>query len=71
VACGALARRTARIRDAVWRSAPSGIIASIGVVITVLAAYCVLRGTALQERFFRTEGDYGDFARSGMSDFNP
>jgi hypothetical protein len=68
---GAIAAwRTARIRDAVWASALSGIIASIAVVITVLAAYYVLRGSALQERFFRTEGDYDDFARSGMSDFN-
>jgi len=30
----------------------------------------VLRGSEVQERFLRTEGDYDDFARSGMSDFN-
>jgi hypothetical protein len=68
---GAIAAwRTARIREAVWASTLSGMIVSIALVITVLGAYYLLRGSALQERFFRTEGDYDDFVRSGMSDFN-
>ena len=29
----------------------------------------MLRGTTFQEQFFRTEGTYDDFARSGISDF--
>ena len=61
---GAIAAwRTARIREAVWALTLSGMIVSIALVITVLGASYVLRGSALQERFFRTEADYDDFAR--------
>jgi hypothetical protein len=65
----ATAGRTGRIRDAVVSSTLSAQIASLTNVGVILASYYVLRGSPLQERFFRTEGSYEDFARSGVSDF--
>lgn len=68
---GAMAAwRTRRIGVAVYASTLSAMIGLLSFVIAVLGSYAVLRGTALQDRFFRTEGDYDDFARSGMTDFN-
>ena len=61
--------RTGRIRDAVLSSTLSAQIGSLANVGFILASYYVLRGSALQERFFHTEGTYDDFARSGISDF--
>lgn len=60
---------TGRVGAAVLSSTVSAQIASLASVITMLASYYVLRGSALQERFFRTEGTYEDFARSGLKDF--
>jgi hypothetical protein len=62
--------RTGRVRLAVYASTLSAMIGSLAFVIAVLGSYCLLRGSALQDRFFRTEGDYDDFARSGLTDFN-
>ncbi|HEV7386142.1 MAG TPA: hypothetical protein VGN89_14770, partial [Phenylobacterium sp.] len=36
----------------------------------VLSVFFLFRGTPAQEAVLRAEGDYADFARSGMSDFN-
>src|SRR5262245_12472434 len=63
------AARTGRIRDAAMTSTLSAEIGSLANVGFILMSYYVLRGTALQQQFFRTEGTYDDFARSGMSDF--
>jgi len=63
------AARTGRIRDAVFSSTLSAEIGSLANVGFILASYYVLRGSALQEQFFRTEGTYDDFARSGGVDF--
>jgi hypothetical protein len=60
---------TGRIRDAVFSSTLSAEIGSLANVGFILASYYVLRGSALQEQFFRTEGTYDDFARSGIGDF--
>jgi hypothetical protein len=62
--------QTGRIRDAVISSTLSAQIASLANVGFILASYYVLRGSALQQQFFRVEGTYDDFARSGMSDFS-
>jgi hypothetical protein len=74
VSCGLAgtiaAWRTKRVRIAVCASTLSAMIGSLAFVIAVLGSYCLLRGSALQDRFFRTEGDYDDFAKSGMMDFN-
>jgi hypothetical protein len=63
------ASRTGRIRDAVLSSTLSGMLSSLANVAALLASYYILRGSALQDRFFRTEGDYEDFAHSGATDF--
>jgi hypothetical protein len=63
------AARSGRIRDAAIASTLSAQIGSLANVGFMLASYYVLRGTTLQERFFRTEGTYDDFARSGLTDF--
>ena len=48
----------------------SAYIASLVWVITVLAVFYAFRGSPRQALVLRAEGDYDDFARSGMSDFN-
>jgi len=60
---------TGRIRDAVFSSTLSAGIGSLANVGFILASYYVMKGSALQEQFFRTEGTYDDFARSGGGDF--
>jgi hypothetical protein len=64
------ARLSRRIRDAVLSSTLSAMMSSLFNIAAVLASFYLLRGSALQDRFFRTEGDYEDFARSGEKDFN-
>jgi hypothetical protein len=63
------AAHTGRIRDAAIASTLSAQIGSLANVGFILASYYLLRGTTLQEQFFRTEGTYDDFARSGARDF--
>jgi uncharacterized membrane protein len=60
---------TNRIRNAVLSSLLSAEIGSLANVGFILGSYYVLRGSALQTRFFRSEGTYNDFARSGAQDF--
>jgi hypothetical protein len=64
------ALRSRRIQDAVLTSVASAFIASLVWVITLLAVFYAFRGSARQALVLRAEGDYEDFARSGMSDFN-
>ena len=64
------ASQSGRVGDAIVASTLSAMITSVAVVIAVLAPYYLLRGTPLQDVFFRTEGTYDDFARSGVADFN-
>ena len=61
--------RTRRIRDAVVASTLSAQIGSLANVGVILASYYVLRGSALQEQFFRIEGTHEDFVRNGVGDF--
>jgi hypothetical protein len=63
------AAATGRIVDAVFSSTLSAEIGSLANVGFILASYYILRGSALQEQFFRTEGTFDDFARSGGRDF--
>lgn len=62
--------RSLTIKDAVFTSVASAFIASLIWVITVLAVFYAFRGSPRQVLVLRAEGDYEDFARSGMSDFN-
>jgi hypothetical protein len=65
----ATAARTRRVRNAVLSSTLAAAIGSLANVAFILASYYVLKGSALQDQFFRTEGTYDDFARSGARDF--
>ena len=64
------AHRSLSIKNAVLTSVASAFIASLVWVITVLAVFYAFRGSPRQVLVLRAEGDYEDFARSGMSDFN-
>lgn len=64
------ALRSLSIKNAVFTSVASAFIASLVWVITVLAVFYAFRGSPRQVLVLRAEGDYEDFARSGMSDFN-
>jgi hypothetical protein len=64
------ALRTRSVNNAVLTAAASAFIASLIWVISVLAVFYVFRGSTRQEQVLRAEGDYEDFARGGMSDFN-
>jgi len=63
------AARTRRIRSAVLSSTMAAAIGSLANIAFILGSYYVLKGSSLQDRFFRTEGTYDDFARSGAHDF--
>jgi len=64
------ALRSLSIKNAVFTAVASAFIASLVWVITVLAVFYAFRGSPRQVLVLRAEGDYDDFARSGMSDFN-
>jgi hypothetical protein len=70
VSAFASALRSVSIKNAVLTSVASAFIASLVWVITVLAVFYAFRGSPRQVLVLRAEGDYEDFARSGMSDFN-
>lgn len=62
--------RSRSVKNAVLTSVASAFIASLLWVIIVLVIFYVFRGSPRQALVLRAEGDYEDFARSGMSDFN-
>jgi hypothetical protein len=64
------ALRSRSVKNAVLTSVASAFIASLLWVIVVLAVFYAFRGSPRQALVLRAEGDYEDFARSGMSDFN-
>ena len=64
------ALRSRSIKNAMLTSVASAFIASLLWVITLLAVFYAFRGSPRQALVLRAEGDYEDFARSGMSDFN-
>jgi hypothetical protein len=66
----ASALRLRSIKSAVLTAMTSAFIASLVWVITLLVVFYAFRGSARQVQVLRAEGDYEDFARSGMSDFN-
>ena len=69
IAGGLLAWRTRRLRSALAGAMWTGMIGVLIWYLVLLAVFCAFRGTAAQEAVFRAEGDYEDFARSGMRDF--
>jgi len=65
-----VALRTGSLKNALLSSVASAFIASLLWVIVVLMVFYIFRGSAQQALVLRAEGDYEDFARSGLSDFN-
>jgi hypothetical protein len=51
-------------------AANAAIVSSLIWFIAVLAVFYCFRGSLRQELVFRAEGNYDDFARSGMADFD-
>lgn len=65
-----VAYRTKSLQHAILTSGTSAIISSLIWLITLLTVLYAFRGTPQQAQVFRAEGNYEDFARSGMSDFD-
>jgi hypothetical protein len=62
--------RLRSIKEAALTSVASAFIASLVWVITLLVVFYAFRGSPRQVLVLRAEGDYEDFARSGMSNFD-
>ncbi len=62
--------RSRSVVSACWTSVSCAFIASLLWVIAVLAVFYAFRGSPRQELVLRAEGNYEDFARSGMRDFD-
>lgn len=65
-----VAYRQKSIRPGILAAVVSAMLSSVIWFIFILLTFYLFRGTARQEAVFMTEGNYADFARSGMSDFN-
>jgi hypothetical protein len=70
LAGGILAWRTGRLRPALAGGLWTAFIGPLIWYAVVLTVFYLFRGTAAQEAVLRAEGDYEDFARSGLRDFN-
>jgi hypothetical protein len=64
------AYRTRRLRQALVTSISTAMIGSLIWLVAVLAISFLFWGSPQQTHVFRAEGNYEDFARSGMTDFN-
>jgi hypothetical protein len=64
------ALRSRSVKTAVLTAVASAFIASLLWAIFALVIFYAFRGSPRQALVLRAEGDYEDFARSGMSDFN-
>jgi hypothetical protein len=64
------ALRSRSLKNAVFTSVASAFIASLVWAITLLAVFYAFRGSPRQALVLRAEGDYDDFIRSGMRDFD-
>ena len=64
------AYRSRRIRSGILASVVSSMLASVIWLIFVLLTFYIFRGSARQALVFTAEGNYADFASSGMQDFN-
>lgn len=65
-----LALRTGRLRPALAAGVWTGLIGALIWYAVLLSVTYLFRGEPMQAAVFRAEGDYEDFARSGMSNFN-
>lgn len=70
IAAAVVTYRGLGLRAGVFASVATAIISSLIWYIVVLAIFYAYFGTTKQQLVFQAEGNYEDFARSGMSDFN-
>ena len=68
--CSLVAATRGGFRQGILAAAGSAMLSSVIWLIVVLLTFYVFRGSARQAQVFLAEGNYADFARSGMSDFN-
>ncbi len=66
----ASAFRTRSVKNAALTSIAAAVVASLLWLIVLLAIFYVFRGSERQTLVLRAEGDYEDFARSRVGDFN-
>ena len=59
-----------RIRSGVLSAVLSAMVSALIWLLAVLIVFYVFRGTVRQAHVFQVEGNYEDFANSGMTDFN-
>lgn len=64
------AYKTKSIKAGTLTAILSAMLSSLSWLIVVLLTFYLFRGTLRQEQVFRAEGNFEDFARSGMNDFN-
>ena len=62
--------RKHRVRSGILAAALSATMSALIWLIVVLIVFYLFRGTDRQVQVFMAEGNYADFARSGMTDFN-
>ncbi len=65
-----MAYRSRSMRDGILAALVSAMLSSVVWLIVLLLTFYIFRGTARQEQVFMAEGDYEDFARSGLKDFS-
>lgn len=64
------AARSRRMWPAIQAALWTAVVATLVWYAVLLAVSLAFRGTPAQVAVFRAEGDYDDFRRSGLSDFN-
>ena len=58
------------IKDGILTAIMTALLSSLVWLIFLLITFYLFRGTLRQELVFAAEGNFEDFARSGMNDFN-
>jgi hypothetical protein len=66
----AAAQRTGRARDGLSAALTAALISTLIWYLVLLAVTYAMRGTPQQAAVMRAEGNFEDFARSGMTDFS-
>ena len=65
-----VAYRRKNVRDGILTAGMSAMLSSLIWLIILFVTFYIFRGSARQEQVFLAEGNYQDFAQSGMTDFN-
>jgi hypothetical protein len=65
-----VAYRTNVLRNGLLAAVWSAVVGGLIWYVAVLLVFYLFKGTPQQAQVFRAEGNYADFARSGLSDFN-